>query len=153
MLTGNRLSYFRKLAEDYFVRLVALDPKLSAALLAKEFGALVRHGRHSDDPRLLFRPIGLMIVTRALVHLRKTRSLDASFKLAKSIPLSMTQKPFVGVIYDPVRNRMMTTNKTLCLRLLLYMLDAAPADAKLKAAYAKHLGKPVDKTRLPNRLV
>lgn len=152
-LPDSRLTHFRKLTEEYFTRLAALDTKLSAALPAKDFGPLVSSGRDRDDPRLLFRPIGLMLVTRALVHLRKTRSLDASFKLAKSIPLSMTDKPFVDVIYDPVRNRMMTTNKTLSLRLLLYMLGAAPADAKLRAAYAKHVGKPVDRIRLPNRLV
>jgi DNA sulfur modification protein DndB len=152
-LSDARLSHFRGLAEAYFESLVALDQDLKLALSAKQFGALMAGGRDRESPRLLFRPIGMMIVTRALAHMRKTRSLKESLKLAKAIPLLMTDKPFVDVIYDPVRNRMMTTNKNLCLRLLLYMLDAAPADAKLRAAYAKHLGRPVEKIRLPNRLV
>lgn len=117
------------------------------------YSCVMRLADDRENPRLLFRPIGMMIVTRALAHIRKTRSLKDSLKLAKSIPLLMTERPFVDVIYDPLRNRMMTTNKNLSLRLLLYMLNAAPADAKLRTAYAKHLGKPADKIRLPNRLV
>lgn len=152
-LADSRLLHFRSLAEEYFEHIVKLDPELQAALKARDFGPLMSAGRERDNPRLLFRPVGLMLVTRALVHLRKTRSLNASLKLAKEIPLLMTERPFVDVIYDPVRNRMSTTNKNLCLRLLLYMLGAAPGDPKLRAAYAKHLGKPVGSIRLPNRLV
>jgi DNA sulfur modification protein DndB len=151
-MSDRRIAHFRKLAVTYFEAIVGIDTELKAALVAKTPGPLIVAGRTRANPRLLFRPIGFTIVTNALTRLRKTRSLPATLRLARSIPLLMTSAPFADVIYDTVRGRMITTNATLATRLLVYMLGG-PADGKLREAYARHKGVPVTKVRLPNRLV
>ena len=148
-LSEAKITHYRNLFLDYFKAIAAIDPQLSAALSADDPGALIPAGRAANNPRLLFRPIGLTIVTNSLTRLRKTNSLPATLKLAKSIPLLMTAAPFSDLIYDPLRNRMTTTNANLAARLLAYMLGA-PADQRLRDAYVKHRGDP--KARLPRRL-
>jgi len=151
-LSDARIAHYRKLAVQYFETIASLDPELMAALTAKNPGSVIPMGRTRANPRLLFRPIGFTIVTDALSRIRRTHSLAATLKLAKSIPLMMTSQPFVDIIYDPLRNRMTTTNANLATRLLVYMLGG-PADARLKEAYARQQGVPVARVRLPKRLV
>jgi hypothetical protein len=98
----------------------------------------------------LFRPIGYTIVTDALTRVRKEKTLKDTLRRAKSIPIIMSAAPFKDVIYDPLRDRMMTTNAKLAARVLAYMLGAT-ADARLKDAWAKHVGRPGAK--LPNSLI
>jgi DNA sulfur modification protein DndB len=151
-LSDARIEHYRKLTLSYFETIAALDPQLTAALKAKDPGSLFPAGRTRESPRLLFRPIGFTIVTDALARIRKTNSLSTTLRLAKSIPLLMTSQPFVDIVYDPRRNRMTTTNAGLASRLLVYMLGGE-ADEKLKEAYAKERGVPVNRSRLPKRLV
>jgi DNA sulfur modification protein DndB len=151
-MSDRRIAHYRKLVVDYFETISKVDPDLRAALSAKIPGPLIIAGRTHANPRLLFRPIGFTIVTNALTRLRKTRTLPATLRLARSVPLLMTSAPFADVIYDTVRGRMITTNATLATRLLVYMLGG-PADSRLREAYARHKGMPVDKIRLPNQIV
>jgi DNA sulfur modification protein DndB len=151
-MSDRRIAHYRNLAVEYFEAIAAIDPDLKAALAAKNPGPLFVAGRTRANPRLLFRPIGFTIVTNALTRLRKTRTQKATLRLARSIPLLMTSAPFADLIYDTVRDRMITTNATLAARLLFYMLGG-PADGKLREAYARHRGVPLEKVRLPNRLV
>ena len=145
-----QIASYKKLFLDYFEAIVAIDPELKKAISAGKPGTLISAGRTPQNPRLLFRPIGHTIITNALTRVRKTKSLKETMRLAKKIPTVMTSAPFNDLIYDSVRNRMVTTNATLAARLLAYMLGV-PADERLRQAYARHVGKA--NARLPNRLV
>lgn len=152
-LSGARLNHFRQLVIDYFEALADLDPSLRTALAAQDFGAHVTGARTRENPRLLFRPIGLTLITRVLGQLRKSRTLAQSLRLARSVPVLMSQPPFDSVLWDPVRDRMITRNLSLCVNLTLYMLSAKPADARLRQSYAAWRGLPVAQVRLPARLI
>jgi DNA sulfur modification protein DndB len=150
-MKDRRLQHYSKLVSAYLNSLFGLDATLAAALAAADFGPSIVAGRTPANPRLLYRPIGLLIVTRVVAALRKTRSLDASLKLARKIPMLMTEAPFAGVIWE--RNRMQTTNASLATRLLLHMLGERQDVEKLRQSLATLRDVPVAGLRLPNKLV
>jgi len=150
-LPDQRIAHYAKEVRGYLDSLVGLDPELKKALATKNFGPKIVAGRGPEDPRILFRPIGLSIFTRLMGQLCKSRSQAEAFKMLRRVPLEMSEAPFVDVIWDQKRNRMMTTNAPLCVGLLLYMLGAEPADRRLRERYALLKGVPVDKIRLPNK--
>jgi DNA sulfur modification protein DndB len=150
-MNDRRLQHYSKLVTAYLDSLFGLDPTLAAALAKPDFGPSIAAGRTAANPRLLYRPIGLLIVTRVIGALRKSRSLDASLKRARKIPLLMTEAPFAGVIWE--RNRMQTTNASLAVRLLLYMLGEKQDLDRLRRSLATLRDVPVAGLRLPNRLV
>jgi len=152
-MSDRRLQHYSKLVTSYLDALFGLDATLAAALAKPEFGPLIIAGRTPANPRLLFRPIGLIVVTRVIGKLRKSRSLDASMKLARKIPLLMTEPPFVDVIWDRTRGRMQTTNASLAIRLVLHMLGEKQDVDRLRRSYAMLKGVPLSRVRLPNRLV
>jgi DNA sulfur modification protein DndB len=152
-LSDARMNHYRQLVVDYFEVLAGLDPTLRTALAAQDFAPLVIGARTRENPRLLFRPIGLTLMTRVLGQLRKTRTLSQSLRLARSIPVLMSQPPLAEILWDPVRNRMITRNVSLCVNLTLYMLGARTSDARLRQSYAAWRGEPVANVRLPARIV
>lgn len=150
-LPDARIVHYAREVRTYLETLVSLDPLLKTALGARNFGEKIVEGRGREDPRILFRPIGLTIFTRVIGQLCKERTPEKAFEIAKRIPLGMSAPPFVDVIWDPKRNRMMTTNATLCVALLLYMLGITEADRRLRERFALLQGVPVEKVRLPAR--
>jgi DNA sulfur modification protein DndB len=144
-----RIKQFTLLTRSYLEKLVALDPELLAALSAKDYGPKVMAGRERDHSRLLFRPIGLTIMTKVIAALKTKHSLDKAFSIAKRIPLNLSDAPFAELIWDPKRNRMITSNAQLCVSLLLYMLGESQSDPRLRTRYAQFRGVTVDKVRLP----
>lgn len=92
-------------------------------------------------------------MTRVLGQLRKNRTLPQALKLARSVPTLMSEAPFANLIWDADRDRMATRNATLAVNLLLYMLGAKDADARLRQSYAVFRGTTAGNVRLPNKLV
>lgn len=152
-MSDARLNHFRDLAVQYFEAIANLDPTLRAALAAPQVGLLMTGARSIHNARLLFRPIGLTLVTRVLAQLRKTKTLVQSLALARRIPILLSDVPFQELLWDSVRNRIITRNLTLAVNLMVYMLGAKAADARLRQSYAAWRGEPVTDIRLPNRLV
>ena len=148
-LSDNRIAHYAKEVRAYLEALIALDPQLHEAMTSKNFGPKIIAGREWNSSRILFRPVGLTIFTKVIAHLCQDRSLAQAFKIMKRIPLEMEKQPFAEVIWDPLRNRMTTSNAALCVSLLLYMLGEQPADQRLRERYAKFKGVQVARVRLP----
>jgi DNA sulfur modification protein DndB len=151
LLKQDRILHYRDLVLDYYERLAKIDPELSKVF--KSFGpevAPVR--RRPPEPRLLFRPIGLKIITRVLGELRKTMSIDEAFAQAGRLPMTLSEAPYVDIIWDRAGDRMVMRGETLTTRLMLYMLGVLGADNRLKQSYADWFGKAFDEVELPPRL-
>ncbi|TIL65608.1 DGQHR domain-containing protein [Mesorhizobium sp.] len=150
-LEEDRIDYYRNLVVEYYGRLADLEPKLKDVFQEPAPG-IVRAARKPPEPSLLFRPLGLKIVTRVLAALRRNHSLDESFAQLRRLPMSLSQPPYVGIIWDSAGDRMMMRGESLTTRLMLYMLGVAAGDDRLKRAYAEWFGKAVDEVQLPARL-
>ena len=143
-LSDDRIDFYFQQVRSFLLRLLRVDSRLFAAMRSTNFGPSIVAGRTLPEARLMFRPIGLTIVTRLVAALRRDRTLDDAFELAGRIPLDLTAAPFVDVIWDTRRNRMVTANATVAQALLLYMLGARAADGALRDRYAAARGIPAE---------
>ena len=148
-LSDEILGQHYKNACDYFTRLAYSFAPLTEFCTASDYSAVVKKYRNPEGGSILFRPIGLTIITEIVSTLVKKYPLDRCFELVSKLPTDLTAEPYNGVIWHLTRKRM-TGGKTLVRNLLLYMLDAYDGDEdKLHQDYAKALGVEQNKIQLP----
>jgi DNA sulfur modification protein DndB len=152
-LDDEKLISYKNLVVEYFGILTKLDAQLEAYFQAANFGEIARTARQPSDARLLFRPIGLSVVTKAMAQIRKQKSLAEAQKLINKIPVVLSKSPYNNVIWDSSRGKIISSGSGLAVKLLVYMLGIDPSTDTLRAAYAKALDKPIQSVRLPARIV
>ena len=126
---------------DYFKRLTDSFLPLQEFVNASDNSTVVKKYRHSEGGSVLFRPIGLQIVTEIIAELVEEYPLSECFKMISKLPTDLTQTPYNGIIWDPTQRNMIPKGKTRVRNLLLYMLNHFSGDAdKLREDYAKAIG-------------
>ena len=116
--------------------------------------------RGSHGGHLLFRPVGLLLVTRVIVDFRSSIGLndDAALERVGHIPTELSEYPWAGLLWDNTNKRMITTkeNQNVARRLLFKALggDFSKAPYKttvnaLRKQYAGALNRDIDETELP----
>ena len=139
-------------ARNYFERLAAVFPPLTEFFAASDYSSVVRRNRHSEGGSVLFRPIGLTIITEIVSTLVKKCPLDECFALVAELPTDLTAEPYNGVIWHPTQKKLIR-GKTLVKNLMLYMLDAYDgAEDKLREDYGKALELETHKVKLPRKV-
>jgi DNA sulfur modification protein DndB len=112
--------------------------------------------RSSAGGHLLFRPIGLEIVTRSAIALAKARhiSITDAVRLLAPLPMQLDAEPFRGIVWDSDRGIILSKGKPLAIRLVGYMLGGEEADRNLLADFRRARGfEPTDASiALPGRL-
>jgi DNA sulfur modification protein DndB len=126
-------------------------------LKSKQPEKVTRAQRGPHGGNLLFRPIGLEIVTRVAIEMAQERAMglpDAVSKL-KSIPTDLAEAPYRDVIWDPARCTMIPAGKTLARRLIRYMMGFSEETADLLGQYRIAQGVEPDNTsvKLPGKVV
>jgi len=136
-LTARRLSdealdgYYQN-ACDYFERLSGNFPPLKEFLEASDYPTIVKKYRHSEGGNILFRPVGLTIITEIVAMLSKKYKLDECMKRVSKLPLELTAVPYNNVIWHPIRKTILNKRKSLVTKLLLYMLGEYEAPDGIK---------------------
>ena len=137
---------------DYFERLTEYFSPLTEFCRASNYGAIVEKYRNSAGGNILFRPIGLTIITEIISTLFKKHPLDRCFELVAKLPTDLTAIPYNGIIWHPTQQKIIR-GKTLVRDLLLYMLDAYEGDEnKLLEDYAKALEVEKNEIDLPKKV-
>ena len=137
---------------DYFKLFTDSFPPLKEFTNTSDNSMVVKKYRHPDGGSILFRPIGLKILTEIIAELVEKYPLSKCFKMISKLPTDLTQTPYNGVIWHPTQKKMIIKGKTLVKNLLLYMLDHPPKDVdKLHEDYAKALGIEMEKVELPKK--
>lgn len=80
--------------------------------------------RHSDGGHLLFRPIGLILITNVVkLALKSGYSLDEILKRLSSLSLELSSEPWKGLLWESIKKRMITRkeNQEVATKLLYYM--------------------------------
>lgn len=153
-LPEKRIAFYQAGVVDFYDRLAKVEPLLMT-IFGEDADArtnAIVDARTAKNPRLLARPVGLNIVTKAAAELRKSNSVAQAFRELRRIPLTMTHAPFADIIWDTRRSRMIVSSQGLASRLLLYMLGLTPFDARLRKSYAEHLAVDPNTVRPPRRL-
>lgn len=120
---------------------------------SQDYSKVVKKYRHSDGGSVLFRPIGLKILTEIIAILVEKYTRSECFKIISKLPTDLTQEPYIGVIWDPSQKKI-KGGMTLARNLLLYMLDHPLKDVdKLHEDYAKALGAETNQINLPAKVL
>ena len=138
---------------DYFKRLTDSFLPLQEFVNAPDNTAVVKKYRHSDGGSVLFRPIGLKILTEVIAGLVEKYSLPECFKMISNLPTDLTEIPYNGVIWHPIPQTITAKNRALVKNLLLYMLNQFPGNVhKLREDYAKALEIEMKEAKLPKKI-
>lgn len=113
--------------------------------------------RHREGGHLLFRPVGMLAVARAMKMAEGLgKSFPESLALISRVNMEINSIPWVGVLWDDIGKRMITRkeNQETAAELLLYMIgiEYTPVQ-RLKTKYASSLNRPEDEIQLPERIV
>ena len=139
---------------DYFKRLTNSFSPLQEFVNTHDNPTVVKKYRHPEGGSVLFRAIGLKLLTEIIAVLVEKYPLSECFKMVAKLPTDLTQTPYNGVIWHPIEKKMILKNKPLVKNLLFYMLDQFPGDAdKLRENYAKAIGLEMGKVELPKKVL
>ena len=143
---ANACGYFEQLTNSF-------PPLKEFTNSGDDYHVVVEKYRHSDGGSVLFRPMGLKILTEIIAILVEKCPLAECFKMISKLPTNLTQDPYNGVIWDPSQKKIIG-GRTLARNLLLYMLNHPPKDVdKLHEDYAKALGGETNQVQLPEKVL
>lgn len=100
-----KLAEYFTMADAYFTSLARAFPELKEYYDTKNSGAIAQKYRSNRGGHILFRPIGLDLVTRATIEIarhRNTNLANAVRRVAK-LETQIAAKPYAGVIWNPER--------------------------------------------------
>jgi len=147
------LNDYYDFACDYFDKLANTYESLQRFFRATQITRVVKKYRGSFGGSVLFRPVGLRIITEVIVELCKKTDMDDAIRTCGSLPEDLSELPFEGLIWDSSRSRMATPLRGALTRdLLLFILDAKPESSSLRNRYAAALGQPGEGAALLEKL-
>ncbi len=133
------LQNFRKTAESFWELMCQHFPPLFEIRNQEPADNLVAEYRNRQGGNIIFRPVGLLVVTRAITDLVNNRlKLEHAIADVSEAPLELAAEPWRGLLWDRTNDRMITEpkNQTTARRLLYFM-----AGGKLRAKAKKQLTK------------
>lgn len=136
--------FFRSMAKHFrYLRLYfKSSPEQAKAIVSKY--------RTTVGGNALFRPIGLRIFTEIAGELVQAgKSLNDAMTMMSTLPVNLSGDPYKKVIWLP-NGKMNPAGRALCRRLLLHMLGHESRPTDLRDRYAKQLGLPKSKVKLPS---
>ena len=116
------LDKFFKFAESYFLQLRKNFKALDEFFSAKNIEPVVKKYRGNHGGHVLFRPIGLEIMTHVIARFTKDMSLARAAKLAAELPDSLNEEPFQWLMWEPNKKIMLNGHKVTIREVLLYMV-------------------------------
>lgn len=141
---------------DYFSRLTnTFMPFREFVAAGDDYPMVTSRYRTARGGNLLFRPIGLVILTEIVSTLRQKYEISECMTMISRLPQELTEEPLRGVIWHSARNTISTRvrSKTLARNLLLYMLSEYYGDEDaLHEKYATELEVEKDQINLPKKL-
>ena len=103
---------------------------------------------------MLFRPIGLKVLTEVIAGLAEKYPPSECFRMISKLPTDLTEIPYNGIIWHPIPQTIRAKGRPLVKKLLLYMLNQFTGDVdKLHEDYAKALEQETNQVQLPKRVL
>ena len=96
-------------------------------------------GRHGGS--LVFRPVGLWIFASVVAELSEDMALEEAVHHASKLPRTLSEVPYVGLMWDSNSGNVSSTHRTLIRDLLLHIAGVeSVVEAELKARYRRAIG-------------
>jgi DNA sulfur modification protein DndB len=154
------LDDYHKIATEYFLALGRTFAPIAELMSARKPTEVVAKYRTPRGGHILFRTIGLDIITQTAIAIAKRDEITAAEAVAQlaKLPTRLDQAPYKGTIWDPTRRVVKAANKVLARKVIFYMLRLPITDRQRKTLlgdYRAALGYERDNTtvKLPAPLV
>lgn len=136
-------AYFR-LSVNFFTLMGKYFAEVGEFFKAKNTEVVVEKYRNSNGGSALFRPIGLEIFVKVIIHLTKYMPLEDAIKKASALPRDLNSQPFKNLLWDVSSKTMLNGHKVTVRELLLYMIDGKTkySNETLLERYARETGEP-----------
>lgn len=88
--------------------------------------------RNKEGGSLLFRPTSLLAIVKASIFIKKKTmlSFEEVFSLIARVPLELSSKLWINVLWNPSRKIMLTTNSKIVESLIVYCVDKSLLSGK-----------------------
>ena len=147
------LDKYFKYAERYFLQLGKNFKALDEFFSAKNTQPVVKKYRGNHGGHVLFRPIGLEIMTRVIARFTKDMSLARAVKLAAELPDSLNEEPFQWLMWEPNKKIMLNGHKVTIREVLLYMVGKNAKNYTEATLLERYQRETVDDTaKLPEKI-
>lgn len=133
--SDEELQRYFKLSRIFFKLMKKYFPEIKEFFDSPDYPKVVAKYRNNNGGNILFRPIGLQLIVKIIAILTETYSLKESVRLASLLPKTLTDEPFLHLMWDERKNTMMNDNKTLLKNILLYMLNESIDHEKVTQQY------------------
>lgn len=149
------VSEFYNRAEHFWNKMIEYFPPLREVKDSAPGDGIAERYRHRNGGHLLFRPVGLLLVTRVIRRMKDSGvEIGTAIKLVSRAPIDLTCEPWVGLLWDNINKRMITAavNQRVAGKLLFYMVGGEIKTTELKELkqeYAGILNKTEDEITLP----
>jgi DNA sulfur modification protein DndB len=154
------LASFIAAGEHYWQLLMDAFPELSAYAAAEPADNLASAHRGDQGGHLLFRPIGLMLVTKAIVAMRSQLGLEEAARRCSLVPMQFSQYPWVRLLWiqNPPRVVYAAENQKIAFNILYHTIGGNLAslhttEATLVSQWAEILGQDPGSLLLPGVVV
>lgn len=141
-------------AERYFRVLGKEFREVGEFLSAKDTTETVPKYRNENGGKVIFRPLGLELITFTICRLTEKESLEQAVKTVAKLPRDLNEAPFAGLMWNVASRTIVGGHKVTLRETLGYMVGAEaekyPA-AVLLARYRKDLDD--DAVKLPEKVV
>ena len=147
------LDKYFQFAKNYFLQLRTNFKALDEFFSEKNTERMIKKYRGNHGGHVLFRPIGLEIMTRVITRLTKNMSLNRAVKLAAELPNSLNEEPFQWLMWEPNKKIMLNGHKVTIREVLLYMVGKNAknyTEATLLERYQRETGD--DTAELPKKI-
>ena len=138
----------------YFCWLRRYFEELEEFFSATETEAIVSKYRGSHGGSPVFRPVGLEIYTRIVARLTRTMSLKGAVRMAARLPRNLTEKPYLGLMWDQSNRTILNGHKVTLREILCYMIGKNAKNyprRTLLARYRRETG--IDEITLPRKVL
>jgi DNA sulfur modification protein DndB len=94
----DELERYYKHACDFFGLLKESFPPLDQYFAARDYTKVVRQHRGSFGGNVLFRPIGLLMMTEVIAVLSRKQTLAKAVRAASRLPLKLSRSPYLELV-------------------------------------------------------
>lgn len=148
----SELNAYFELAKNYISLLAEHFAEFRSFLNASDPSTVVAKHRGAYGGKVIFRPVGLDMLTRVVAKLTRTMSLEEAVKLASKLPRDLTSAPFATLLWNTTTQTIGNSNNVTLREVLMHMVGVSKlSEPTLLARYRKAMGD--DSAQLPVKVI
>lgn len=148
----SELNDYFDLAKRYISLLAEYFVEFRSFLTSSSPSTVVTKHRGPHGGKVIFRPIGLDMLTRVVAKLTRAMTLEEAVKLASKLPRDLTSAPFATLMWNTSTQTIGNTNNVTLREILMYMVGVSKlSEPTLLARYRKAMGD--ENAQLPAKVI